>query len=453
MASAACELSLPRQLLFALPQLSQALVMAMMVQWLTYFYVPPEGGSRTPLVAAALFAILMLGGRIVDAVADPMVGHWSDRLRSSMGRRRPFMLWGTPILMASFVALFFPPAATPGVVNGVWLCFWLILFWLAFTAVVAPYSALLPEIARSSPARVRLSTIMGLFMLAGMILSAVMIGPWQSKYPDGALVLGMRIPSGIQMGALVTALTLALFFVPVAAIRESPPGPQKNIPAGLLGAIASAFANPAFRTFVVIAALLQMALTMIIASFPYLCTMILERAEGESGWVAPGQGEAWAGYLIATATAGSICAIGPMTWMQRRWGKKRTMMVGGYALSGLSVGLSAVPSMKEPALGMLIFCGLLGFPAACALILVNPMYADVVDYDEKHTGLRREGLYNGAMAVVNKTALGIASAIVVVLVGFEAGTERPIGLLLLGPLAGLAILCGTILFRRYPITE
>ena len=38
------------------------------------------------LVTAALFIALM-----IDAFTDPMVGIWSDRVRSKWGRRHPFM--------------------------------------------------------------------------------------------------------------------------------------------------------------------------------------------------------------------------------------------------------------------------------------------------------------------------------------------------------------------------
>ena len=119
----------------------------------------------------------------------------------------------------------------------------------------------------------------------------------------------------------------------------------------------------------------------------------------------------------------------------------------------LTASLLAVPAFDEPALAMLIFCVLLGFPAATALVMTIPMYADVVDYDAAQSGLRRERLYNGAMSVVNKTALGLANGIVVLLAGFDTAAGTPIGLYLLGPVAAVVALVGVAGFARHPIAE
>ena len=45
-----------------------------------------------PAVVGTIFAV----AKFWDAALDPIIGTWSDRLRSRMGRRRPFMLAGIP---------------------------------------------------------------------------------------------------------------------------------------------------------------------------------------------------------------------------------------------------------------------------------------------------------------------------------------------------------------------
>ena len=44
-----------------------------------------------------------------DAVSDPLVGAWSDRLHTRWGRRHPMLLAGALPLGLSFVMLFHPP--------------------------------------------------------------------------------------------------------------------------------------------------------------------------------------------------------------------------------------------------------------------------------------------------------------------------------------------------------
>ena len=47
--------------------------------------------------------------RVFDAISDPLIGHFSDRTTSRFGRRKPWILCGTPIAMIAVVILFVPP--------------------------------------------------------------------------------------------------------------------------------------------------------------------------------------------------------------------------------------------------------------------------------------------------------------------------------------------------------
>ena len=40
--------------------------------WLPYFYLPPEGSERTAFIPLAALGIIMAGGRVLDAVTDPL---------------------------------------------------------------------------------------------------------------------------------------------------------------------------------------------------------------------------------------------------------------------------------------------------------------------------------------------------------------------------------------------
>src|SRR5215510_14586524 len=52
---------------------------------------------------------------IFDAVMDPAVGFWSDRLHSRLGRRHPFM-YAAPLPLAISVYLIYsPPAGLSGI--------------------------------------------------------------------------------------------------------------------------------------------------------------------------------------------------------------------------------------------------------------------------------------------------------------------------------------------------
>ena len=139
---------------------------------LVYFYIPPMGGgcvglgsnsslasgnsSRTsaqPIFptyitqtrfAVVLNAIVILAslGRLWDAVTDPWIAHFSDRLRWKRGRRIPVMALSA-LPAALFAALlFFPIVPHESAWNIVWLAATQALFYVALTGYCTPYFAL-----------------------------------------------------------------------------------------------------------------------------------------------------------------------------------------------------------------------------------------------------------------------------------------------------------------------
>src|SRR5271154_4131885 len=63
-----------------------------------------------PLLVGSALAISLM----VDALIDPLVGAWSDNLRSRFGRRHPFMYAGAFLAAISFYFLWHAPAALSG---------------------------------------------------------------------------------------------------------------------------------------------------------------------------------------------------------------------------------------------------------------------------------------------------------------------------------------------------
>ncbi|MCC5870348.1 MAG: MFS transporter, partial [Gammaproteobacteria bacterium] len=57
--------------------------------------------------------LALLVPRIWDAITDPVMGAISDRTKTRIGRRRPFILIGGPLFGLAFAAIFFAPVNTP----------------------------------------------------------------------------------------------------------------------------------------------------------------------------------------------------------------------------------------------------------------------------------------------------------------------------------------------------
>ena len=95
------------------------------------FYASDVG---VPLAMVGMFILI---ARIVDVFTDPLMGYISDRTRTRIGRRRPWVILATPIMMLSIYRLYMPPEGVDG-----WYMFgWMVLLGIGTTMMLIPYYA------------------------------------------------------------------------------------------------------------------------------------------------------------------------------------------------------------------------------------------------------------------------------------------------------------------------
>ena len=75
--------------------------------------------------------------RLTDVVTDPLIGELSDRWRTPVGRRKPWLLIGTPIMLLGVYKLFAPS----GDVDIYYFLLWLTIFFLGSTMIMLPHRA------------------------------------------------------------------------------------------------------------------------------------------------------------------------------------------------------------------------------------------------------------------------------------------------------------------------
>ena len=117
-----------RRFLYNASTAGWALLDSIFLTFYVAFLLPPKEKIAEGMVAfisndrfLGIFTVLgavMIFGRIVDAVADPLVAYWSDRSRSPIGRRRLFLIVGSVPLAVCPVLVFFPPIPSTSWING-----------------------------------------------------------------------------------------------------------------------------------------------------------------------------------------------------------------------------------------------------------------------------------------------------------------------------------------------
>ena len=94
------------------------------------------------------FSLMLLIYTFIDAADNPVYGFLSDRTRTRWGRRRPWLVIGTPLLVLCFIAFYSPPAFLAENSLVVYCMLFYILTGTLDSVINANYGALFPELFR-----------------------------------------------------------------------------------------------------------------------------------------------------------------------------------------------------------------------------------------------------------------------------------------------------------------
>jgi len=378
-------LPLRDKILYGTGYLSVALATDVTLTWLLKRYYPESSGlTSIASVSATAFIVAAVFGRAVDALADPLVGYWSDRVRSRWGRRKPFLAVGAPLLALMFVLIWTPPVPGLSPANGVYLAAALALFFFMFTIVVCPYLAMLPEITANRAERVSLTAWQGAFNVLGAVGGTISSGYLIDHY-------GYR-----TMGLCLAPLILLSSWAPLL-IRQPEASPK---PSGfsIREAVTSTWRNPLFVPYVLAQLLFWIAVRIIIGVMPKLLDVRFD------------MGEERIGYIMATGLLVAALFLPAMPSIAGRTGKRR-LLIGAMVYFGLlAVPMPFLGALPLPVGGagqayLLMVCA--GPAIAVLFSLPNAIVADIVDRDETLTGERREAIYFGVQGLLVKAGMGL----------------------------------------------
>ncbi len=102
-----------------------------------------------------------------DAFTDPLLGHWSDKSNTRIGRRHPFMYTSLLLLPGGFYALFNPVMAVSGEEAFVYVLVMALIIRTGVTLFEVPCTALLPDLVKDYDERNRWLSLRHLFGWTG----------------------------------------------------------------------------------------------------------------------------------------------------------------------------------------------------------------------------------------------------------------------------------------------
>jgi GPH family glycoside/pentoside/hexuronide:cation symporter len=401
--------------------------------WLLYYYAPPDDSGLAPLLPLGLIGVLLAVLKIVGSLDDAIIGYWSDRADTRLGRRLPFILVGTPLAALFAVLIVTPPSNQSTALIAVYLFATMSGYNIFSTVSGGPYEALLPEIARKSSERVGLVGMRVYFGVAGAGIGLVVSG----RLVD---LIGVRAMMIVMVGIFFACRYAGMFGVWNLTKRDQAPA---KIP--FKEAMRATLKNPQFMAFLPTFVLFQTGLGMLTGVLPYYAKAVL-RTDNEGTWVS---------ILTATSIGAMVLAIPVFSRIARRRSKREAyglaMLIAGlmFPLLGIAGFLPGVPREAQILLVML----LIGAPLAGIYLFPAALTADIVDFDTTQTGLRREATYYGTQNFVEKTAGALSPLALALLLMLGNTASNPTGIRLVGPVAGLCILGGFWLFRSYTLPD
>lgn len=120
-------------------------------------YLPQLYAKHTPLAFGVIGTIIVVS-KVFDAVADQFIGLLSDRTRGRLGKRKPWLIAGTAVMLPSLWFLFHPPTDA----GALYLILALNGFYLGWAMALIPYSAMAPELSANADDRARMAGSYGM---------------------------------------------------------------------------------------------------------------------------------------------------------------------------------------------------------------------------------------------------------------------------------------------------
>ncbi len=386
------------------------------------FYYTQVVGLSGSLAGTAIFTALVL-----DAISDPLVGFWSDRLQSHWGRRHPFIYASALPMGIAFYFLFNPPAAESQSVLFAWMLVFAVLVRFFMTFYAVPSSALTAEMTSDYDERTSLSGFRVLLgWLGGLAFATVgyvvLFAP-NETYEDGRLD-----PAAYQDFALLGAGVIVIAILVCALgthhliprLKQVAENAQESL--GLRNDLSNMLHN---RPFLVLVAIIFVTATAIgftdvmgLYMFTYFWGLSTDQLA----------------VLTLAALLGTIAAFLAAPVLSKRFDKRPVAMASAGLVmlcypACIALRLAGVlPENGDPAI-LMILCGnatLTVFAAVSMTILFASMIADTIDKNELATGRRQEAIYSSAFTFSMKATSGLGgfiAGIALDLVGFPTGAD------------------------------
>ncbi|WP_371806294.1 MFS transporter [Candidatus Lokiarchaeum ossiferum] len=374
------KVSIKTKIAFGLSGASSSVMEGMVFGSITYFY------NVKLLLDGGLIGIAWIIFGFWNALNDPILGIMQEKTQSKLGRRIPYIRYGSLFFGALFILSWIPlfgRSETALFINFILVLF---LFDTIFTLVGLVNYSLPAEMAMTAKSRASISAYTTILGAIGVLISMVV--------PMILFTEGRDLPPSFYPTIIIIGLASTLImFVSSFFLKENQYAQQEET-LGFFESIKWCLKNKPFLINEVNFFFFQIAYTILTSAIFYYVDFVLELGGDQSF------------YPVIAVFITIFIAAGFISTKVEKWGLKK-IYIGCLLFSGVMffiayfVGSYFIPGV--------IMMALIGFGIGGRMVTEGVIMADIIDFDETQTGKRRETTYAGVNALFIKPAISIGN--------------------------------------------
>ena len=385
-------------------------------------WLAPHYSGVIGLDLATVGLILMIA-RLTDVVTDPLIGELSDRWRTPFGRRKHWLIIGTPVMLLGIYKLFIPAPD----VGLLYMLVWLTVFFLGSTMIALPHRAWGAELSTDYHQRSRVTAGREIYVLAGLLLAATVplvvevtadggdsvVAVFGKIWTDatgaftGEIMNAVPVDRGTLTGPVLYWLALVVIgMLPVAAaicffMVKEPPTQAAVAKVSMRESLGHLMKNGPMVRVLIIVLLVQFGEAFRNAVSLFFIADIVG---------VPTIGAAYFFYFIA-----GLAAIPFWLFLGKKLGKHKAFMMTLITVACVSAANFFLVEGDYFVFFLLFIVK--GFCFGGLQFLPLAMLADVVDVDSARTGGKRAGSYFAILGISEKLAIACGTGFSYYIVG------------------------------------
>ena len=356
---------------------------------------------------------VMLTARAWDAVSDPLMGQISDRTSSRFGKRRVYLVIMSPMVLISFLLLFFPFSLPSTALRVLTVLGAYLLFYTVQTMIMIPYYSLSSEISNDYQVRASYNSWRLGFSIFSSILCVAVPGLLVDAFPEnrGYIVMGLIFGAVFAVAVLITGLFA----------REEIITPPIKTKANIIKQFMKFLELKPFRHYFGMLLSVQSCMTVMSGLYFFLVDFYLCRTMTLAG-------EANLLRLISAALMFSMQIVALPVYLKliEKKGKPFAFRAGAllWIVSALALFLLPADTAAWP---VYLLASLLGLGISGPGLVPHTMFGDVADYAQLHFGVRTDGQMSGCVNFANKLIQAVVIAVVMAVLGLCGFVEQQVG--------------------------